>query len=274
MLCSRNQKLDEIIVEILVRHPKSCVADLMRTSRIQGYDYSIKAFYKELKKLEEEGVVLKFGKNYALNLAWVIQFSSFAEEMFDNGVRAFSSEDILPAPGKSHSWRFTSLDRVNPIWTQLLGILLKQSNEKIMYEWAPHTWFFLVHPHSERAFQRALTKLHSKTYRVVKGMSNLEKLPKPIWDKMEGKTVFGRSIDGVGDNCYLDVIDNFVVSVNLDKTTTNHLNQLYSENKKGVSVDFSEIHEVLSQRGCIKLKITHNYRQAQKYKKKISNVVM
>lgn len=262
MLLTESAQLTELIVKALAYRALQTIEDLRINLEKSGHSYSEKAFYKELRKLQDLGVVLKHQQRYSLKLSWVIDLQALSERMLETSVTAFAAESVIDFQGEKRSWSFRSLAQLNPFWTQLMITLLRKSKSKTMYDWVPHPWFYLLHTKVELQFLSAIDQINARSYRIVGGETYLDQLAAPVWEKKPGKTVFGAGAFSEETTAYYVLIDDYVLTAKIDKKTAAALDRLYSETTSASKVNPSEINRVLTDPAKVSLVLEQHAERA------------
>lgn len=272
MLLGNNEKLAEATVKVLGRNPHLNVTELYALLQQQHYTGSIKGVYKALKQLEEGGIALRVNRKYSLKLSWVSQMLTLLESIYDKTVKSLGYDDLLV--GSKRHWRFNNLTRFNAFWTQVMLFLLTRSQRKILYDWVPHPWFYLIQPKVEGQFLNTLERLKVRTLRVVGGDRYLDRLPSAYWKQTTGKTVFCPEAFGSEHSKYYVVIDDFVLTTGLDAKTAARIETLYHTVDSANKMDPPLINQALDSPALIKFKIELNAKFAGKIKGKIENLLL
>ena len=83
MLLGTQETLEELLVRILAERPAARPADLHAEVCRRFREYSLPAVYKELRKLQNQGVVFRTGNTLSLSLAWVLNLTALTDRMYD-----------------------------------------------------------------------------------------------------------------------------------------------------------------------------------------------
>ncbi|MDC0358732.1 hypothetical protein OAO01_07950, partial [Oligoflexia bacterium] len=145
MLLEPKEQLEERLVRILALQGASSTAKLRVRLASEGKDYTRQAIYKELAKLQKNGVIYKLGKTYGLSLPWITQLRQLVEQMQTNYVEHFPFAQLFPQDKSKSSWVFPNLLLMDDFWNQLLISLFNHCQGKIMFEWIPHAWYRIFH---------------------------------------------------------------------------------------------------------------------------------
>lgn len=232
----------ELIIEVLSHKPLLTVEELyacINKSR-EERKYSIKAIYKELRKLREDGVVVRVQRKHALHLPWILETIAFANTLERNYVTNSVLPDLVPYE-KRYTWHFQNLLQMNDFWSHLLLALIQQSKGKILLGWNPHPWFHLVQTEHEQQYIHALGLAKSKLYLVVGGNSFLDCWTKRFWDGNTVEYAFDVGLFMKDRTTYINVIDDYVLTVKLDQRVACDIDRIYQETHSMDEVDLASV---------------------------------
>src|SRR5262245_35928335 len=145
MLLSTRQSLADILVSILAEQSSSDVRRLHHEVASRHRHFSLPAVYKELRNLQEQGVVVRRKKELSLNMTWILNLIDLADRMYDTHVESPVPANVLPLETGKTTFRFSNLARVDDFWMHAAILMLQHSQRKTMFQWFPHPWFNLVH---------------------------------------------------------------------------------------------------------------------------------
>lgn len=260
--------LKNLLIETLASRPGLKAAMLRRALEEKGNEYSIQGVYKELKKLQEEGAVFKAKGRYGLRLPWVFDFLSVAERMEETYVERPKLSSILPDEDKKEIWHFSDLAKLNDFWGHVLLMLINQSEKKTLLGWNPHTWFHLLQTEQEEQYLQALKRAGSKLYLMVGGATFLDRWAERFWDKEVVDYSFAESPFHEERGTYLNVIDDYVLTVKLDSKLAATIDAFYAKTMSMEDLDVPAIIAVLRQKTDASLWLEKNPKKASQIKSK------
>jgi len=270
MLLGSSPHLSEILIELFEDHPQQSVKTIAAELLRRGYRYTSRAVYKELNKLQEQGIVVKARDQFSLCLPWVIELMRFADVLYQSYLTSSAMTNLLPADGRKFIWRFRDLRRMDDFWLHLMFVLFQHSRSKRMFEWIPHYWFHLLHYEKELQAQRAMKVAQNKLYMVLGADTYLDRSPVKYWDKGVYEWSFARSPFHSDRSRYFCVIDDFILVVRLDRRTNARIDQLFSKVKSKADIEAAEVYEVFQAPARIKVSLEQNQRKAHSLKRKFS----
>src|SRR3989344_1994433 len=264
----RNKQLQERIIGALGQKPFLTVAELEKHINRSGkQEYSAKAFYKELRLLRENGVVVTTQRKHALRLPWVLETLSFSEILERNYVN-HPSLPGLNSLERKWVWRFGDLLTMNDFWSHLLLVLIQQSKKKVLLGWNPHPWFHLVQTKQEEQYVRALKRARSKLHLIVGGNTYLDRWAEQFWDKGVVEYSFGKSPFEKERSTYVNVIDDYVITVKLDPKVAAEIDRIYAETRSLDTLDLPGILSLFRNKTRVMIRLEKNALKAKKIKTK------
>ncbi len=261
MLLCPHPALEELLVLALSRKPGVSAEWLLTQVSNKQRSYTIQAVYKELRKLQTDGIVFKQGKLYGLSLSWVLNLWSTAEQMLDLYSRQAGSSLTLPGDGEIHSYVFSRLAHVDDLWIHYLLLMLQNSEKKVLYQWLPHPWFHLIHSHKSWPLHEALKVAGYRVQSIVGGATFLDQYSKRIttngaYEFYYGPGPFSSQLE------YYSVSDHFLFTLRLDKQTTGRIELLYSSVTSSKELDVSKIVTAINQPGRMTVTVESGTKKA------------
>ena len=106
MILQTKENLEDFIVKALADAPSLTVAEISKKVIQDSKKYSSQAMYKELKKLQNGGVVVKSKRTYSLRLPWAFDLISLADKLSAIYTERPQLSFILPEINKKEIWHF------------------------------------------------------------------------------------------------------------------------------------------------------------------------
>jgi len=236
MILGTDQKLEEQVLEKLASHP-------LTAEELFEYfkkDFTLRAVYKVLEKMEKEGVVLKRKKKYYLHFSWVLRLNNLAVEAKSFYLKF--PKNILDFENKKRQiWHFRDLYKLNSFWGDLLLLLLDESKDKRLFGWNPHPWFHLLQTKQEEQYIKAIKAAGGGLYLIVGGRTFLDHWAEKFWDKKAVEYSFALSPFQKEKQTYINVIGDTVIRVKLDSDITKKIENLYQQTKSSKELNIGEI---------------------------------
>ncbi|MDD5068032.1 MAG: hypothetical protein PHS53_01030 [Candidatus Pacebacteria bacterium] len=264
-ILKERKKLAETILEALSTEQFLNASQIhKKVVEVGGRKYTIQGLYKELKKLQEEGMLFKLETRYSLRLPWVLNFLSLADTLSSTYIERPRSPLVLPEINKKEIWHFTDLLKMNDFWSHLLLMIIQQSKKKILLGWNPHPWFHLVQTKQEKQYIESLKLAKSKLYLIVGGNSFLDKWTEKFWDKKAVEYSFSKSDFQNERSTYINVVDDFVVTVKLDPKTAEEIDRIYEKTKSLNDLDLQAVLAIFRKKTKCSIWLENNPEKARK----------
>ncbi len=271
MILQADKNLEDYLVELLVERPKSGVFEMREVLSKMGKKYTVQAIYKGLRKLQSGGIVVKVGRDYSLRIPWVIGLKNVSDQAYKNYFESPSITSLLPEIGKKEIWHFNNLLKLNDFWSQILLLLVQQSKNKILLGYNPHTWFHLVQTEQEDQYLKSVGFAGGKLYLVIGGKTYLDKWAQIYFDRNVVKFSFAKSSFEESGSDYVNVIDDYVVTVKIDHKTSDVIDKLYSETLSIEEINIGEILRIFNGDVKASIWVEKNPEKAKKIKRKFKD---
>ncbi|HEV7449352.1 MAG TPA: hypothetical protein VGP13_02305 [Candidatus Paceibacterota bacterium] len=257
------------IIKTLAAHPSLGGQDIQKkVAQMSGERYSIQGVYKDLRKLQKEGVIFKLRKKYSLRLPWVLEYIEQADAMADTYLERPSLPTLFPSKGQKTIWHFTDLLKMNDFWSHLLLLLLQQSKDKTLLGYNPHPWFHLVQTKQEEQYIHALRRTSSKLRLIVGGNTYLDKWTEKFLDKRVVSHSFAKSSFHTERAIYFNVIDDYVITVKLDPHIAQEIDRIYADTKSMDDLDLLSVLRLFRQKTKVRMWLEQNPAKAKGFRTK------
>jgi hypothetical protein len=260
--------LREAIVALLSKREQATAAWLHTQVNENLKKCSLVAVYKELNRLQDEGIVTKAGKQFSLKLTWVINAAGFFNEMFLYQCKESQHPQLIPEEGQAIHWYFSDLSKVDDLWEQLLFALFMKNKESILLSWMPHPWYHITDDAKQRLYENAMSLINIRIYRIIGGDTYLDRKCMEDWGAPVQAVSFATSPFAGDTQNYIDVIGDYVITIKLDANTAGLLEDFYNSIVDEASLAAIDSQTLLSRKMKIKVKIQHNTRKARHLQKK------
>ncbi|PIR04496.1 MAG: hypothetical protein COV59_00775 [Candidatus Magasanikbacteria bacterium CG11_big_fil_rev_8_21_14_0_20_39_34] len=246
----------DIIAHIQKKHPSTTK---------QGVYYAI----RNLKK--SQIIVVEKGKA-SLNASWIKQMSQYFENVehkyFHHPFSRGNFSNLQE--GDRVVYFFHDAITTDIFWNHVIIHLLHSSDLSAPFlAYSPHVWFYIAHQENELALLN-FTLEQNYQYLVTSGNNSpLDHYPKKFMDGRMSQyhclhaPIFKKS------NYYLNIIDDFLIEVYIDKQTQEKIDAFYQEETVYTHDTQKKFREIVTSRGKTKLKISRNKKRAQRLSKKL-----
>ena len=269
MLLQLTNSLEEIIVKELAAKPWVSAAKLHGEISAKHGAYTLRGIYKELAKLEREGIVVKVREDYSLRLAWVIHLLSFVDLLYDVYLDPKLVASLLHQGQDKVTWHFNNLTKMDMVWTQLMLGMHCACPGKVMCIWCPHQWFDLAHGEKQRQFMRANELAENKRLHIIGGRTYLDEVCIPHLPK-SSRYSFAKSPFEELRSVYYTLIGEYLITVKLDRRTTERIEQLFDSVGSERDKNAANLVNFFSEPVKASLTLEKNAKKAQQIKKKFA----
>ncbi len=267
MLLQNRPTIEELLVKLLAKKANLSAKDLLLGINAQGFSYSLRGVYKELVKLEDEGVILKSKSTYSLHLSWLTNLLSFADLAYDTYTEPKYLEQALSLGEKKVTHRFTKVRRLDLFWIQLMSALHQIYPKDPLFLWCPYQWFYLLHDYSVNLFYQASDLTGTKRYHIIGGdnflnRKSLESLPKQsIHSLRDGP--FANQM-----NIYFSIVGDVCITVKFDHAFNSRIEDLFNSVKSESDLKAYDLNAVFGPDVKGSLVIENSEMKSRRLKKK------
>lgn len=270
MLFAKDQTVDELIVQELSYRPKQDIGQLQKrlVSRLKN-PLTIQAWYKALRRLIEEGVVVKQKKYYSLNVSWTMDILRWSLDMKTVYIEKPSESIIvLPHQNQKIKFRFPNLLAMNSFWAHLLVYIASRCAKKpILYAYNPHFWFYLAHGEVEKQYNRSMKAFNMRTYMIIGSDSFLDKWNAQFFDKTITQYCLSPISIFQDRQKYFNYIDKYFIEITIQKDVAQSIHYLFE--RINSLADISQIELIQKKSSCM-IHVSKSSQKGEKFKRKIS----
>jgi hypothetical protein len=186
MLASHKERVDDLIVEALAERPAQTAADLLaRVQPLLDNELTSQGWYKALRRLIAQEVLIKIGKTYSLNTRWILSVIRWAEQAERTHLTHPQLPTIrLPKGRERITYRFKNLLEMDTFWGHLLVYIAARAKKpRVLYAYNPHFWFYLAHEQSEKEYNKGMNEFGVKTVMLIGSKSFLDRWNAQFFDR-------------------------------------------------------------------------------------------
>jgi len=277
MLVGANKNLEDHILEVLSLRKETTVTDIEEHLKKKNRHATEQGIYRILRKLQQEGVIIKHKKFYGLRLAWLLELSALVDQMENTYLKESYLQQFLPANGKQHTWHFHDLFKMTSFWSQLLLAIAKNSTTKISFNYSPHLWYVPLQAEQEEQFMNTYFREIKKAYMIVGSRSPFDKHTLTVMNKhntQEERYLASTSSEHISKNPsdYLDIIDDYIVSIKLSPKATKAIEELCEKATPLRPDELYQIHKMCNKDMKSKIILKNNHQKAEIYRKKFKKI--
>ena len=200
------------------------------------------AVHKTLKKLIEDEVLVKTGKDYKLNEEWIQQLKEFGSKL----ETSYSNKQEIPSAESIFSKQYTSfsVSTVTDLYGFIIDVLdyTKRNNIKEVVANTFHPWNPMLTTESQlRIVKDFINKVNF--YGIAKYSMPMDKALKTFYEKTGSKIKIKLGIPDCVSDCETMVIEDRIFQFYYPKELVNNINSIYSRLSSLNDIDFVELHK-------------------------------
>lgn len=228
------------------------------------------AFYGALRSLKKEEVVVVHNKIVSVNIIWLSNMSDFFAKSMYSYTGEYAQYDFLGLnEGEKIKYYFASPVTTDAFWSHCFYALVEKSkSNQPLYIYNPHEWFFLVRRDNERKFIDQAIRKQKQLFITVLGGTYLDAFIDTEFTGQE-YVQYDRSLKTLPfeNNYYVNVIDDFVIEVWMEKDISNAIEDFYNSTKNFGDAEFEELSEIVSRQSKTRFVVSRNKKRAEKIKR-------
>jgi hypothetical protein len=257
-------KLSEHLLHLISERPGLSAAEIISAFKSRGKTYSRSGIFKELGALQKRGIIVKKISSYNLSLSWALSANEKAQKFLNSCLRKSYLQQFVPAPGGNVKWKFSSFIVLNEFWNQVILSLFEASQQSLMYEWNPHSWYALLQPETEIRLRRAIGFLDRRVKIIIGGDSYLDRIVTDIHGSEVYTYSFANSPFSKFNLEHIGLVGDYVLKIKLLPETCRMMMKLYQECRNAGDVSVPQLISFLTSPTKLKLSVEHNTAKAQR----------
>jgi hypothetical protein len=270
ILCGK-KNISGLVVTLIHQGPMTSLGLIEEIRKVKK-SITKQAVYSALRELQAEEIVILHKGIVSLHTDWIKKLHEFALE----AERGYFKTVLIPgyftnlAEGEKVEYHFKAPAILDSAWGHILITL----NEIIpveysFYAYNPHYWFMFARPESENYFLEQYRKKGRFFYLTVGSSAKIDKiLPGGYDNELIQYKAISQPLSKK-NNYYLNVINDFVVEVLLDKDTSIKIDRFYGHYSKLTKSNIEEFRSIINTKGRNRITISRNIKKAEKWKKKL-----
>jgi|GEM_PF-6443311 len=237
MLCARDERLEDLLVRAIITSGAARAEDLATHINSRQETWSLAATYKALRRLVDNGVLVHSKGRYYISQSWIFALSNLIDQHLEVPLSASGGDHLLPPPGGLFTWRYTDLRRLNSFASNIILVATRREKAATIYSWSPHLWFNLVQLEHEKHYHNALRELGTRVMKVVGGDTPLDHETAAVLTKSIVTTHFLPRKQLLPRNHYTIIVENFIITMKLQRKTAEAIDTLFERAKDLASID-------------------------------------
>lgn len=264
MLLSTKPDIKETIISLLAKGSIDST-ELQKEISIQK-KVTKQGFYKALRELVTEEVVVKNKQLVALNNFWVNKMQAFTASIDQQ----YQAEDSFLSleEGESLVYHFKSLASLDVLWMHYFYIIAKKEVAEPFLFYNSHEFWSLFRHTEEAAMYEWVGKSGRKSYGVIGGNTELDRST-TAYVKTYGFEMAYEETMSLPKNYFTSVIGDYILDTILDMNTANAIDKLYQKHTVWNEEVAKELGEILSNLKRSKVVIYRNKKKAEQLRKKL-----
>jgi hypothetical protein len=269
-----DKRIKDVIIDILIFEWPLSLSQLYRkVSKNYSCSRTCQATYKALCELTKEGVLLKQGKAYSINLNWIAKLKEFSMHIENN----YKSEDKVPliegvlktkTENNVTILTFNSLVEMDKAWINIKKEYYKKTDKKddVTFWEGNHCWWLLVYPELEYSEMEIVKQKKVRDFVLCHNDTPLDRTSKKFYYKSGvGFKTLKKPIEGD-----MTVFGDTIMQVYLPKDLKIKIDEVYRKYKTPGEVDVHAfLKEVLTKKAQVNLVLTKNKEIAEQLKQKV-----
>ncbi len=276
MILALQNKLEDAILEIFASHKNLTVKDLVILLKKMAKPSTEQGIYRVLRKLQKDGIIIKFKNQYNIRIPWLLEVSALMEKMEYTYLGGDYFKELVPKGKEKYTWKFSNIFKMCNFWSEILIAVAKNSKNKIALNYSPHLWYVLIQREQENQFVNSYLSEMEKSFMVIGSRSPLDKyslsLFAPNNPKEQRYLASEEEYIQSKRSAYIDIIGEYIITTSFDETTTKAIEKFYEENTPeslGNSVAF---HHIWMRRIKGKISVQKKKNQSTRYYKKFEKI--
>lgn len=264
MLLLKNHNIDQLLIHLLASSSGFTAKNLHTLVNQNNRKCSIQGIYTELKKLQAQGIVVKYKKTYSLDLSWSLELLDFADRVYQQQLVNATFEQILPAKGKSNSWTFNAFTKADDFYMQIMVIMFKHCSDRSYASWAYHPWYYYSQVKKVNRVYEIAKQEKRRLHYIIGGNTYLDRLYMDSLDSEVFEYSWAKPDFPTNNNECFMMNSKYFMSMSLDAKSSRAFNQLFNEINKIDLSSMQEMLKVLHAPVKVKIRLEHKPNKCQK----------
>lgn len=276
MLAAVRETLDDHVVRALAEKPGQTATglfghvekDLKKKPTPQGW-------YKALRRLLAEEVLIKDGKKYSLNARWVLGIVKYAQKAEKTHLGETDVKLVrLPQPGKRITFHFKNLLAMDAFWGHVLVYIASRTKKpSVLYAYNPHFWFYLAHEQSERQYNQGMRRYGVKTHMIIGSDSFLDRWSTQFFDKQFFKYwLHPVSMYATDTNSY-NYLGGYFIEVKISPKTAREVDGLFKNIKDLGQISPLNLISIFQTESACSLNISRSKTKGEALKRRVERYI-
>jgi hypothetical protein len=251
-----DKKIENNIIHVLRFTPLSGPVLLEKVQKIKKI--SKESFYRVLRQLLREEVVIKNKLIYSLNSRWIEKLSDFINS--NNQYQPIDLDD-----GDQITYTFKNPQTMYNYWAYVYDIIFEKHNRKIpILLYHSYQWFIYAREESEKIFLNKFTKNKQLGLLSIGNNDQLQKSFKNKWSSKYLQINTGISY-GNDNTVYINVVGDYIFKVYTTKKFASKLDLFFKTHSIITEQSQKELLIISQEKDKTKLVIKRSRKESQKW---------
>lgn len=228
------------------------------------------AFYKALRQLIKEEIIIKNKHVVMLNNSWIKRLQEFIEST-DNTYTLKKDDLFGLKDGESIVHDFRNLSSLNKLWMHYFFIAVKAYPSENIIFYNRHNFWMLFRHEAENFMFTWISNHAPKAYLIIGNDTPLDRSTVKKIKYSNVETHFEQYSSFEKHHYSLAVIGDYVIDTTLDNATVNAIDNLYKKHSQWNEAAAKELNIIMNQLKRSKISIKKDKKKATQIKKKLLN---
>lgn len=225
-------------------------------------------FYKALRELVKDEVVVKNKQLLLLNNVWINRLHDFIGSV--DTTYQLQDSFLSLQEGESLVYHFKTIPSLDALWMHYFFIIAKKEPTEGICFYNHHEFWSLFRPNEESFMYKWIADNKRKSYLVISGNTELDRST-TSYIKDFGLDLAYEIKPSFNKNYFTTVIGDYILDTILDMNTANAIDNLYKTHTVWNDTVAQELIRILSHLKRSKVVISRNKKKAEQLRKKLMN---
>ena len=265
MLFSTKPDIKESIISLLAKGPVDSIELQKQVSLERGV--TKQGFYKALRELLVEEVVIKNKQIVLLNTVWVNKLQGFINNTQGKYLAQTFEQILSLSDGDTMVFKFKSISDLDLLWMHYFYMFAKNIDAPVLF-FSTHEFWSLFRSDLQNEMYQWIYDNNKKTYYVIGSQTPLDISTTKSHKKYGIEFAYDNNVS-LKDNAGLTVIGDYVFNTVIDANTTKAIDSLYKKYMTWEPAVEQELHDIISRMRRSKVVIERNKKKAEQIRKKL-----
>ena len=265
MSLDKPKRIEEYILKHLQTGPLLMLdlVNLLKKDRPNTTKQAVYAAIRELKKSEQ---VLTYKGMASINLTWLNSMVNYFNLTKHNYVKGGEQGNFIDLEDKEKiKYYFQNPIKADVFWTHVLYLLGETStSKKPFYFYNPHEWFLLIRNENEQKYFNSIARNGHPAFVTVGGADYLDHYVRKYFDNNLKQYNVREKPMFKDNNYYLNIIDDFLIEVWLDKKMADQLDVFYKKTAEWNDEASFKLQNIIDTESKMKIVISKNHKKAER----------